>query len=108
MVSHDEKVMGMLAHLLSIFTWFIGPLIILLVSKDKHKFVYKNAAHAVNFQISVTIYTIICAGLIIVLIGLLLLPILVIFALVVEIVGSVKAYEGEVYKYPLEIPFIKA
>ncbi|MBT3304466.1 DUF4870 domain-containing protein [Candidatus Woesearchaeota archaeon] len=100
--------MGMLAHLLGIFTWFIGPLIILLVAKDKHKFAYKNAAHAINFQISVTIYAIICALLVLVLIGLLLLPILMIFALVVEIVGSVKAYEGAVYKYPLEIPFIKA
>ncbi len=108
MVSHEEKVTGMLAHLLGIFTWFIGPLIILLVSEKKHGFVYKNAVHAINFQISVTIYAIVCSILVFVLIGLLLLPILAIFTLIVEIIGSVRAYEGDVYKYPLEIPFIKA
>jgi len=45
-----------------------------------------------------------------ILIGLLMTPVLWclgIFALVVEIIGSVKSYGGEVYKYPLEIRFIR-
>ena len=97
----------MLAHLLSIFTGFIAPLIFLLVNKDKKGFVYENAKNALNFHISLVIYYGICFILVFILIGFILLPALGIFALVMEIIGSIKSYEGEVYKYPLAIPFIK-
>ena len=35
----DSKTMGMLAHLLTIFTGFIGPLVIWLMKKDTSPFV---------------------------------------------------------------------
>jgi uncharacterized protein len=102
----NEKTMGMLAHLLSIFTGFIGPLVIFLVEK-KSKFVKDNAKNALNFQISMIIYVIVSVFLFLLLIGMLLLPALIVFALVVEIMGTVKAANGEVFKYPLAIEFIK-
>jgi uncharacterized protein len=107
MAGKDDNVMGMLAHLLGIFTGFIGPLVLYLVQKDKKGKTLDNAKHALNFQISLLIYYIIAGILIFVLIGILLIWALGIFALVVMILGSVKAYNGEVYKYPLEIQFIK-
>jgi len=98
----------MLPHLLSIFTGFIGPLIIYIVNQDKkNKYVMGNAKHALNFQISLMIYYIVSFVLVFVFIGILLLIALSIFALVFEIIATVKAYEGEIYKYPLEIPFIR-
>lgn len=120
----DDRVMAMLPHLLSIFTGFIGPLIIYLIIKDdkkKNKYVIDNAKHSLNFQISLVIYSVALIILLMVsvilsvlLIGIpftilftLLLFVLGIFALVFEIIASVKAYQGEIYKYPLEIPFIK-
>ena len=105
--SDDEKVLAMLAHLLSLFTWFIGPLIIFLIKRDTKSLAYENAKHALNFQISLFIYYIIAFALIIILIGFLLIFILWIFALVAVIIGCIRAYEGNVYKYPLEIPFIR-
>lgn len=111
MVSHDEKTMGMLAHLLAIFSGFIGPLILYLVTKDKGKFSNENAKNALNFTISMAIYTISAVLLSFTIILMVItIPALIglnIFALVVEIIAAIKAYEGVTYKYPLAIPFIK-
>ena len=107
--SSDDKVMAMLPHLLSIFTGFIGPLIIYLVNQDKknNKYVFDNAKHALNFQISLIIYMVISFILVFVIIGIPMLIALSIFALVFEIIATVRSYNGEIYTYPLEIPFIK-
>jgi len=103
----NDNVLAMLAHLLGLVSYFVGPLIIYLIQKDKKDFVYENAKHALNFQISLILYYFISSMLVLLLIGLVLLWALSIFALVVIIIASVKAYQGEVYKYPLEIEFIK-
>lgn len=104
--SNEDNTLGMLAHLLAIFTGFVGPLIIYLLSKE-NKFAKENARHALNFQISLMIYLVISFILVFVLIGAFLMWFLSIFALIVEIIGTVSAYQGNIYKYPLEIPFIK-
>ncbi len=106
-ITSEQKTMGMFAHLLGIFTGFIGPLIMYLVTLDKKGFANENAKHALNFQISMIIYYIISGILVFVLIGILLMWALGIFALVVIIIASIRSYSGEVYTYPLEIPFIK-
>jgi len=103
----EQRTIAMLSHLLGLFAYFIGPLIIYLIYKDKKDFVYENAKHSLNFQLSLIIYYIISAVLVLVFIGILLLWVLGIFALVVIILASVKSYQGEVYRYPLEIEFIK-
>jgi len=105
----NDNVLGMLAHLLGLFTWIIGPLVLYLVYKNdkKAKFITENARHSLNFQISVIIYSIICWILMIILIGGLLLIALGIFELVVIILAIVNSLKGEIYKYPLEIEFIK-
>jgi uncharacterized Tic20 family protein len=106
--SNEDAVLAMLAHLLGLFTGFVGPLVIFLIKKDDTKsLVYKNARHALNFQISLIIYSVLSGLLVLVIIGIPLIVALSIFALVVQIVASIRAYEGNVYKYPLEIEFIK-
>lgn len=106
--SNDEYVLAMLAHLLGLFTGFIGPLVIFLIKKEEPKsLVYENARHALNFQLSLIIYCVLSGFLVMVIVGIPLLFALSIFALIVQIVASMRAYEGEVYKYPLELKFIK-
>src|SRR5688572_6986193 len=51
----DERTMAMLAHLLGIFTWFIGPLIIWLMKKDQSAFVDDQAKESLNFQLTIGI-----------------------------------------------------
>ena len=53
--SADAKTMAMLAHLLGILTFFIGPLVIWLVKKDESKFVDQQGKEALNWGIMVSI-----------------------------------------------------
>ncbi len=102
-LSSETKTMAMLSHLLGIFTGFIGALIIWLVKKDTDPFVEDQAKEALNFQITVLIASFIAgAAAIATCLVLIPLPIAVgIAALVFCIIGAVKSYEGERYRYPI-------
>lgn len=104
MAKNQEKTLGILSHILGFFTSFIGPLIIYLVAEDK--FSKEQSKEALNWQISLLIYSIISGILIIILVGILLLIGLGIMNLVVCIVAAVRASEGNKYKYPLTIRFL--
>ncbi|MFW5852889.1 MAG: DUF4870 domain-containing protein [Nanoarchaeota archaeon] len=105
---NSDNLLAMLAHLLGIFTGFIGALVIFIVKNDeKGSIVRENAKHALNFQFSLIVYSIISGILVFVIVGIPLLVALSIFALVAQIVGSIRAFEGNVYSYPLEIHFLK-
>ena len=52
--TQDEKTMAMLAHILQIFTWWIGPLVIFLVKQDS-KFVRFHALQALLWQIALMV-----------------------------------------------------
>jgi uncharacterized Tic20 family protein len=47
--SQNERAIAMLAHVLQIFTWFVGPLIIYLVKRDS-RFVAFHALQALMLQ----------------------------------------------------------
>ena len=76
------------------------PLVIWLVKREQSEFVAQNALEALNFQITVTLYSIIVGALCFVLVGFVLIPVLVGFHIVLMIVASVKASQGETYHYP--------
>ncbi|MBL6838550.1 MAG: DUF4870 domain-containing protein [Puniceicoccaceae bacterium] len=109
-----DKTMAMLCHLLS-FIGFIGipvgnilgPLVLWLIKKSEDPFVDATGKEVLNFQISATIYGIVCGLLFFVFIGVVLLPVLIIAVVVYTIIGAIKAYEGRVYHYPFTIRFIK-
>jgi hypothetical protein len=105
--SQDEKTMAMLSHLLTLVVGFIAPLAIFLIKKDESKFVSDHAKESLNFQISLFIYSMISLVLIIVFIGVAMLIGLAIAALVLVIIATIKASQGEVYRYPLTIRLIK-
>ena len=108
-----DNTMAMLCHLLSLTQFIIpignivGPLILWLVKKDQDAFVDATGKEVLNFQISMTIYALVCLLLMLVFIGIILLPILMIVNVVFTIVAGIKANDGELYKYPFTIQFIK-
>src|SRR4051794_33293223 len=53
----DSITMGMLCHLLGIFTSFLGPLIIWLMKKDQSPWVDDQGKESLNFQIVALIAT---------------------------------------------------
>ena len=108
----DARTWGMLCHLAALagyvipFGNIIGPLIVWQVKKDSHPYVDTQGKAALNFQISLTIYAIIAAMLIFAVIGIVLLPLVGLFGIIMVIIASVKANNGEGFSYPLSITFI--
>lgn len=103
----DDCNMAMLAHLLGIFTGFVGALVLWLIKKDESPFVAEEAREALNFQITIAIGFIASWILAFVLIGLILMPILIIVNLVFCIVAAVAASKGQHYRYPFAIRLVK-
>lgn len=109
----EARTMGMLCHLLALsgyaipLGWVLGPLIIWLMKKDQHPFVDDQGKQAINFQITMALAMIVSGLLIFVLIGILLLPALAIFDIVLTIMAAVAANNGTWYRYPFALRFVK-
>ena len=108
----QERLWGMLAHLLSfvaayLFLGFVAPLIIRLVFGPRSAFVRANAVESLNFNLTWLLYGIVAVILAFVLIGIPILIVLGIAYLVLVIIASVRANNGEVYRYPATIRFIR-
>jgi uncharacterized Tic20 family protein len=117
-MNHEARLWGMFCHLagfaaflpiLPVFGGILGPLIVWLIKKDQYPFVDEQGKEAVNFQITILIYTAIAAVLLLVCIGILLLPAVIITDIVLIVMASIKANDGFHYRYPypLIIRFIK-
>lgn len=111
-LSSDERTWGILVHASAFVGMVIpmghivGPLLIWLIKKDESPFVDANGKEAVNFQLSMTIYIVIAAILVVLLIGLLILPVLVIAWFVLVVIASIRASNDRVYSYPATIRFV--
>lgn len=106
-ITQDARTMAMLAHLLGIFTGFLGPLIIWLIKKDESSFVDEQGKEALNFQITVVIASFIAGATVVIFIGCILAPAVVIADIVFCVIAALAANKGEHYRYPLTIRFIK-
>ena len=102
----------MLAHLLSfvaayLFLGFVAPLIVLLVFGPRSAYVRAHAVESLNFNLSWLLYGIAAVILIIIGIGILILIALGLAYLVLVVIASVRANNGEFFRYPLTIRFIR-
>jgi uncharacterized Tic20 family protein len=107
LVPSDARAWGAAAQLTPLLGFsFLAPLIIWLIKRDEDPWVEESAREALNFQISIAIYAVVCLILAFVLIGIFLAIALGIFALVVSIIAGVKAAASELYRYPLTIHLV--
>jgi len=108
-----DKNWAMLCHLTAFTGYFIpfgniiGPLVIWLIKKGELAVVDENGKESLNFQISMTIYTLIAVFLMFLLIGFILMPVCLIANLVLVIVAGVRVNRGDSYRYPWSIRFLK-
>jgi uncharacterized Tic20 family protein len=79
-------------------------LIIWQIKKDDYPFVDEQGKEAFNFQLSILIYF---AVLCITCIGAVLLPVLIVLDVIFLLIAAINANEGNHYRYPLTIRFIK-
>src|SRR5687768_16132043 len=54
--SHDERVLGVVAHVAGFLTSFLVPMILLLVQQDPTGFAARHAREALNYQIALIVY----------------------------------------------------
>lgn len=107
----DERTWGGAAHwsaLIGAFVAmaFLGPLLVLLAKGNQSPYIRRQAVESLNFQITCLIFGAISFVLIFVLVGILLIIVVGIWWLVFTIIGSVKAANGELYRYPLNIRMV--
>ena len=95
-----DTTLAALSHASALFASFLGPILFLILADDDDELVEQNAKNSLNFQIVVFAVLVIAAGLSVVLIGIFLLPLIGLLDLVLVLLATVKANDGQVYSYP--------
>jgi uncharacterized Tic20 family protein len=85
----------------------VGPLVIWLMKKDTMPLVNEHGKESLNFQITVSAVILACMALFFLILPIFLIPIVGLAALVLTIIGTIKASNGELYRYPLTVRLIK-
>lgn len=120
MPTSEERTAAMLCHIGAVVGSFVPPanlivpVVIWMLKRDQSAFVNEHGKEAINFQISLslalTALGLLTAVLVFLLIGLLLIPVIIILAivgLVLGVVAGLKAYEGQMYRYPYILRLLK-
>jgi uncharacterized Tic20 family protein len=104
----NDKIWSILTHLSTfIGVPFLLPLVVYLAMRGDSDYVAANAREALNFHLSLLIYSLCCIPLIFAVIGVPLLIILWLGSLILAIIGAVKASDGGCYHYPLTLRLVK-
>jgi uncharacterized Tic20 family protein len=108
----------MAAHLSALLgAWvalaFVGPLVVWLVKREEDPFLDDHAREALNFNLTMFVLLLLAFLAVIGTLGIGLIVVIPLasliwlFWLVATIVGAVRAANGETYRYPLSIRFIR-
>lgn len=111
--SDDERTWGMWLHLSQLANFvvpmagLVAPIAIWQLKKDQLPVLDSHGKNAVNWMISSAIYAFIGVLLMLVFVGFFVLLALACCGVVFPIIAGIKANNGEVWKYPLTISFLK-
>jgi uncharacterized protein len=107
-VEQQTRQWAMLLHLSQLLNFaFVGlilPIVIWQVQKAKLPEIDQHGKNVCNWIISEILY---CVVLGLTVFGIFLIPVVLLIGTIFAIIGGVKANNGEVWKYPLSIPFFK-
>jgi hypothetical protein len=111
----DARMWAMICHLAGLagylipvpFIAIIAPLVVWMLKKDEFEFVDDQGKEAVDFHITMLIAAIVAGASICIMIGIVLLPLVLLFSVVMAIAAAIKANSGERYRYPLTLRLIK-
>lgn len=127
-LSSETRGWGIAAHLLGlggalatvVTLGFAGPLVVWLLKRDDHPFIEHHAKESLNFQLTTLVALVagVLAAIPVFLLGFLTLGVLWLVAIIVvvaasvvwfvfPIIGAVKAANGEGYRYPVNIRFVR-
>ncbi|HVF85175.1 MAG TPA: DUF4870 domain-containing protein [Abditibacteriaceae bacterium] len=113
-LTSEEKQWGMACHLSALAGLFLptlghvlGPLVVWLLKKDSSPFVDAQGKESLNFQLSISLYALLVSPSVFILIGFFLLGGLAFLSVLFAIIGAMRASNGESYRYPMTIRFLK-
>ena len=105
---------AMLCHLIALlaaplvgFGHIVGPLVVWLLKREVHPFIDDQGKESLNFQISVSLYTLVLLPSLCIVIGFPLLIALGIADVILVIVAAIKASSGQTFRYPLCLRLVK-
>lgn len=109
----DARRIAMACHLsgfagyLIPFGSLVVPVVVWLVNRRSHPYIDEQGREAVNFQLSLFVYMLLCLALVLAMIGVLLLPLLALWHVIFMIIAAVRASEGEAFRYPMIVRFVR-
>ncbi|WP_375057707.1 DUF4870 domain-containing protein [Zobellella sp. DQSA1] len=108
----DEKNWAMFCHL-SVFAGLlvplgniVVPLVLWLLKRRESAYVDFHGKEVLNFQITLLLALVVCWVLTFVIIGFVLMVVLGLVALVLTLIGVVRASRGEYYRYPFALRLV--
>jgi uncharacterized Tic20 family protein len=112
---NQERSLGALAHGVPLVAMvasagllgFVGSLVIYLMYRDRGPFVRAHAANSLNVQIMTGIVLLISIPLMFVLVGFVTYGIALVVALVLHLMGTMKAHRGEWWNPPMTPRFVR-
>lgn len=106
-LTSDEKLWIVLCHAsLLIGVGLLLPLVVYLVKKDSSPLVADHAREALNFHLSLLIYSMGCMVLVFVVVGFFLMLALSVGSIVLAIIATIKSSDGTFYRYPLTLRLV--
>ncbi len=112
-IPKEERNWAMFCHLSAMLVYIfpyahiIAPLVLWLMKRDTSPFVNDQGKEALNYNLSIMIYMTVAAIFSCFYIGIPFLVGLALFDLIIMIVAAIRASNGEYYRYPITIRFIK-
>jgi uncharacterized Tic20 family protein len=103
----DEKTWSVLVHLGGVFFGWIAPLVGYLLLKDRGPFVRHHTAAALNFQLTLAIAYVVGVGTSFLGVGFLILLACWALSIVFGILATRATSEGQYYRYPFAIDFVR-
>ncbi len=97
-ISQEDRTMAMLAHILGVFTGFLGPLIIWLIKKDQSRFVAFHAMQALFFQVAINLVMLVLAVTVVLALA---VPLVWVAGIVFGVLGGLAANKGDWYDLPV-------
>lgn len=100
-----DRLLATLVHPLSVFVSFIVPLVFFLVFKEPETNFHSK--QALNLQLTLLIAYVVGIITAIFVIGIFIIIVAAILAIVFGIIAAIKASNGEEYRIPIAIQFLK-
>ena len=101
-----KKLWIMSLHLSNLMPVVVIPLIIMLLKKEEIPELEKHGKDVINFQVSICIYMVISAFLVLLVVGVLVLIFIGIYIGIITLLNTVKVAMDREYSYPLSMNII--